>query len=76
MGDYFAGPNHTLPTGGSARFSSALSVDDFIKKTQYMYYTETALGKVYKDIATFARAEGLSAHARAVEARFEDGSDK
>ena len=76
LGDYFAGPNHTLPTGGSARFSSALSVDDFIKKTQYMYYTETALGKVYKDIATFARAEGLSAHARAVEARFEDGSDK
>ena len=71
LGDYFAGPNHTLPTGGSARFSSALSVDDFIKKTQFMYYTEEALSKVYKDIATFARAEGLGAHARAVEARFE-----
>lgn len=72
LGDYFAGPNHTLPTGGSARFSSALSVDDFVKKTQYMYYTEKALGKVYKDIATFARAEGLGAHARAVEARYKD----
>ncbi len=72
VGDYFAGPNHTLPTGGSARFSSALSVDDFVKKSQYLYYTEPALEKAYKDIAEFARHEGLSAHAKAVESRFEE----
>jgi histidinol dehydrogenase len=72
VGDYFAGPNHTLPTGGSARFASPLSVDDFVKKTQYLYYTEEALQKVYQDIALFARSEGLSAHARAVESRFEE----
>lgn len=71
MGDYFAGPNHTLPTGGSARFSSPLSVDDFVKKTQYLYYTPTELEKAYRDVATFARSEGLTAHARAVEVRFE-----
>ena len=71
MGDYFAGPNHTLPTGGSARFSSPLSVDDFIKKTQYLYYTPNELEKAYKDVAVFARSEGLTAHARAVEVRFE-----
>lgn len=71
MGDYFAGPNHTLPTGGSARFSSPLSVDDFIKKTQYLYYTPEELEKAYKDVAVFARSEGLTAHARAVEVRFE-----
>ncbi len=71
MGDYYAGPNHTLPTGGSARFSSPLSVDDFIKKTQYLYYTPTELEKAYRDVATFARSEGLTAHARAVEVRFE-----
>lgn len=70
MGDYFAGPNHTLPTGGSARFSSPLSVDDFIKKTQYLYYTPEELEKAYKDVAVFARSEGLTAHARAVEVRF------
>ena len=72
MGDYFAGPNHTLPTGGSARFSSPLSVDDFIKKTQYLYYTPGELEKAYKDVAVFARSEGLTAHARAVEVRFEE----
>ena len=72
MGDYFAGPNHTLPTGGSARFSSPLSVDDFIKKTQYLYYTPAELEKAYRDVATFARSEGLTAHARAVEVRFEE----
>lgn len=71
MGDYYAGPNHTLPTGGSARFSSPLSVDDFIKKTQYLYYTPTELEKAYRDVAQFARSEGLTAHARAVEVRFE-----
>ena len=71
MGDYYAGPNHTLPTGGSARFSSPLSVDDFVKKTQYLYYTPGELEKAYRDVATFARSEGLTAHARAVEVRFE-----
>ena len=65
LGDYLAGPNHTLPTSGTARFSSPLSVDDFIKKTQYTYYTPEALAEVAQDIAVFARAEGLEAHARA-----------
>lgn len=72
LGDYFAGPNHTLPTGGTARFSSPLSVDDFVKKSQYIYYTEEALKKVYSKVATFAEAEGLSAHARSVRSRFEE----
>lgn len=65
LGDYLAGPNHTLPTGGTARFSSPLGVDDFVKKTQYLYYPPQALKSVSKTIATFARAEGLEAHARA-----------
>ena len=64
LGDYFAGPNHTLPTGGTARFSSPLSVDDFIKKTQFTYYTREALDKVAGDVAAFAEAEGLTGHAR------------
>ena len=64
LGDYFAGPNHTLPTSGTARFSSALSVDDFVKKSQYTYYTRVALSKVAEDVAYFARQEGLEAHAR------------
>ena len=72
LGDYFAGPNHTLPTSGSARFSSPLSVDDFVKKSQFTYYTREALSKVYDKIATFARKEGLDAHARSAEVRFED----
>ncbi len=71
LGDYIAGPNHTLPTSGTARFSSPLSVDDFIKKTQYTYYTREALAKVADDIAVFARAEGLEAHARAALIRME-----
>ena len=71
LGDYFAGPNHTLPTGGTARFSSPLSVDDFVKKSQYIYYTEDALRRVYGKVAAFAEAEGLSAHARSVRSRFE-----
>ncbi|MFA7099072.1 MAG: histidinol dehydrogenase [Eubacteriales bacterium] len=70
VGDYLAGPNHTLPTGGSARFSSPLSPDDFRKKTSYIYYPESALARVADSAALFARAEGLEAHARAVEARF------
>ena len=72
LGDYFAGPNHTLPTSGTARFSSALSVDDFVKKSQYTYYTKEALGKVAKDIAYFARQEGLEAHARSALIRTEE----
>ena len=72
LGDYFAGPNHTLPTSGMARFSSPLSVDDFIKKTQYTYYTRDALNRVAKDVATFATAEGLTAHARSAVIRTED----
>jgi len=72
LGDYFAGPNHTLPTSGTARFSSPLGVDDFIKKTQFTYYTRTALEKVAEDVAFFARAEGLTAHARSAVIRTED----
>lgn len=71
LGDYFAGPNHTLPTGGSARFSSPLSVDDFVKRTAYTYYTPEALAKVSGKIAAFAESEGLSAHARSVTVRGE-----
>ena len=64
LGDYLAGPNHTLPTQGTARFSSPLSVDDFIKKTQYTYFTRDALARVAEDVALFARAEGLTGHAK------------
>ncbi len=72
LGDYFAGPNHTLPTSGTARFSSPLSVDDFVKKTQYTYYTKDALRAVAEDVAFFAEKEGLSAHARSATVRFEE----
>ncbi|MBQ7638526.1 MAG: histidinol dehydrogenase [Clostridia bacterium] len=72
LGDYFAGPNHTLPTSGTARFSSPLSVDDFIKKTQYTYYTRDALKKVADDIARFASLEGLTGHAKSAVIRTED----
>ncbi len=71
LGDYFAGPNHTLPTGGTARFSSPLSVDDFVKKMQYTYYTGEALAEVADDIAAFAAVEGLTGHARSVQIRKE-----
>ena len=71
LGDYFAGPNHTLPTSGTAKFSNPLSVDDFIKKTQYTYYTETALKKVAKDVAYFAEKEGLTAHAKSAMIRID-----
>ena len=64
LGDYFAGPNHTLPTSGTARFSSPLSVDDFVKKSQFTYYTKEALANVAPQVAEFARKEGLEAHAR------------
>lgn len=69
LGDYFAGPNHTLPTSGTARFSSPLSVDDFVKKSQYTYYTEDALKRAADSVAFFAEKEGLSAHARSVTVR-------
>ena len=72
LGDYFAGPNHTLPTSGMARFSSPLSVDDFIKKTQYTYYTKDALSRVARDVAAFATAEGLTAHAKSAIIRTEE----
>ena len=72
LGDYFAGPNHTLPTGGTAKFSSPLGVDDFIKKTQFTYYTPSALAEVAEDVAYFARQEGLTAHARSAVIRKEE----
>ncbi len=72
LGDYFAGPNHTLPTSGTARFSSPLSVDDFVKKSQFIYYTEDALSRVADKIAYFANKEGLNAHARSATVRFEE----
>ncbi|HAN21617.1 MAG: histidinol dehydrogenase [Clostridiales bacterium GWF2_36_10] len=70
LGDYFAGPNHTLPTSGTARFSSPLSVDEFIKKSSYISYSKEALDKVKDKIITFAEKEGLDGHARSIEVRF------
>ncbi len=75
LGDYFAGPNHTLPTSGTAKFSSPLSVDDFVKKTQYTYYTKDALARVAGDVAYFATKEGLTAHAKSASIRTE-GEEK
>ena len=72
LGDYMAGPNHTLPTGGTAKFSSPLSVDDFVKKTQYTYFTADALAKVGRKVAYFAEREGLTAHAKSAVVRLED----
>ena len=71
LGDYFAGPNHTLPTSGTAKFSSPLSVDDFVKKMQFTYYTKEALAKVAEDVSTFAKKEGLTAHAKSAVIRTE-----
>ncbi len=71
LGDYFAGPNHTLPTSGTARFSSPLSVEDFIKTTQFTYYTKDALSKVADKVAYFANKEGLGAHAKSATVRFD-----
>ncbi|MBQ6439712.1 MAG: histidinol dehydrogenase [Mogibacterium sp.] len=73
LGDYFAGPNHTLPTSGTARFSSPLSVDDFVKTMQFIHYTDEALAGVADDIAALARKEGLTGHARSVLIRSEKG---
>lgn len=72
LGDYLSGTNHTLPTAGTARFSSPLGVDDFIKKSQFTYYTRDALAAVAKDVALFARKEGLTAHARSALIRTEE----
>ncbi len=72
LGDYLAGPNHTLPTSGTARFSSPLSVDDFIKKSSFIYFSEDALNEVGNDVVRFATKEGLHAHARAVSKRLEN----
>lgn len=69
LGDYFAGPNHTLPTAGTARFSSPLGVDDFVKRSSFLYYTQDALNAVSPQIQHFARQEGLEAHARSIAAR-------
>lgn len=74
LGDYFAGPNHTLPTSGTARFSSPLSVDDFVKKSQFTYYTADALANVAEDIAYFANKEGLQGHGRSIMIRKEAGA--
>lgn len=72
LGDYFAGPNHVLPTNGTARFFSPLSVDDFIKKSSIVYYSKQALEKIHEDIESFAKAEQLTAHANSIHVRFED----
>ena len=71
LGDYFAGPNHVLPTNGTAKFFSPLSVDDFIKKSSIVYYSREALEAAHEDIETFAKAEGLTAHANSIAVRFE-----
>ena len=72
LGDYMAGPNHTLPTSGAARFSSPLSVDDFVKKTQFTYFSRDALAELADDVAYFARQEGLTAHAQSAVVRLEE----
>ena len=72
LGDYFAGPNHVLPTNGTAKFFSPLGVEDFVKRSSVIYYSREALGPVYKDIVTFAQAEHLTAHANSIKVRFED----
>ena len=72
LGDYFAGPNHILPTNGTAKFFSPLSVDDFIKKSSIISYSREALQKVHKDIESFAKAEQLTAHANSIHVRFEE----
>lgn len=72
LGDYFAGPNHTLPTSGTARFASPLGVDDFVKRSSFIYYTKEALSKVERRIVDFANREGLTAHGRSVAIRFEE----
>ena len=72
LGDYFAGPNHVLPTNGTARFFSPLGVDTFIKKSSIISYSRSALEAVHEDVETFAKAEGLTAHANSIHVRFEE----
>ena len=76
LGDYMAGANHTLPTSGTAKFSSPLSVDDFIKKTQFTYYTKEALENIADDVYYFANKEGLSAHAESAVIRVKDDKNE
>ncbi len=76
LGDYFAGPNHTLPTSGTAKFASPLSVDDFIKKSSLIYYTKDALRKVKNHVINVAESEGLTAHANSIKVRFEGEKDE
>ena len=76
LGDYFAGPNHVLPTNGTAKFFSPLGVDDFIKKSSIVSYSKEALAPVWKDIVQFAECEQLTAHANSIRVRFEDGEDE
>ena len=73
LGDYLAGPNHTLPTSGTARFSSPLGVDDFVKRSSFLYYSPDALEKVADRVVDFAQREGLDAHGRSVAIRFQKG---
>ncbi len=74
LGDYMAGPNHVLPTSGSARFFSPLSVDDYIKKSSFTYYTKRALEKIKDVTVTMAETEGLTAHANSIRARFDNNN--
>ena len=71
LGDYFAGPNHILPTNGTAKFFSPLSVDDFLKKSSIIFYSRNALSEIHEDIEKFAEAEQLTAHANSIKVRFE-----
>lgn len=75
LGDYFAGPNHILPTNGTAKFFSPLSVDDFVKKSSVIYYSRNALDEIHEDIIRFAQAEGLTAHANSIKVRFPENED-
>ena len=75
LGDYFAGPNHVLPTNGTAKFFSPLSVDDFIKKSSIISYSRQALEPISKDIQKFAKAEGLTAHANSIRVRFDENDE-
>ena len=72
LGDYFAGPNHVLPTSGTARFFSPLSVDSFVKRSSFIYYTREALEEAREDIVRIANSEGLSAHANSITVRFDE----
>ena len=76
LGDYFAGPNHVLPTSGTARFFSPLSVDSFIKKSSFIYYTKPALKEAAEEIICLAETEGLTAHANSIAVRFEKKDEK